>query len=222
VKALLLAFLTVNGSITNTSRPLTSRLPDTRVGDSPEGEMSEPNGQPTGPVDALQLVTVEPLVNVEFPKLERNDELPTIMDPINPASTALELMVLVELPANTDKPDPIQAPVEPKGPDEPPAADEPIPIPVRVEPSGKDEQNDDNQTISISPPPEPAITVHVEPAVVISVEKHSQQPRPSFGHWCSTLFEIKQKIEHLASDTLQRFPRLDEVSVSRSALVAHA
>jgi hypothetical protein len=197
----------------------------------PEGEISEPIGQPTGPGGTLRPATVGPLAKVEFPEPditsvipepERNDELPTIMDPTDPASTALEPMVLVELPANTDEPDPIQAPVEPKGPDEPPAADEPIPILARVEPSGKDEQNDDNQTIFISPPPESVITVHVEPAVVISVEKHSQQPGPSFGHWCSTLFEIKQKIEHLASDTLQRFHRLDKVSVPRSALVAHA
>jgi tetratricopeptide (TPR) repeat protein len=146
------------------------------------------------------------------PEPKRDDELPAIMDLIGSASAALEPVVFVEPPTNTDKLDSVQAPVKPKVPDEPPAtADEPDPIPSCVETSGQDEQNVDNPTISILPPPEPATAGRVKQAVAPSIEQHSQQPGPSFGHWSSTLFEIKQKIEPLASGTLQRLPRLDQV-----------
>lgn len=192
----------------------------------------EPIGKPIKPREVPQ--AVEPLVNVEelepyitsiTPEPERDNELPTIVDPIDPTSVASEPMVFVEPPANTDRPDPIQAPMEPKVPEEPQAiADEldpipvqPDPIPVRAEPSGKVKQNVDNPAISISPPPEPAAAVRVEEAVAISVGQRSRQP-VSLGQWSSTLFEIKQKIEPLASDTLQRLPRLDQVCVQRTAL----
>ena len=196
----------------------------------PGREMSEPIGQPIQPREAPQ--PVEPLVVVEepepyvtsvAPEPERIYELSPIMDPIDSVSAAFEPMVFVETPANTDRSDPIQAPVEPKVPDEPPATtNEQDSIPARAEPSGKDKQNVDSPIISISPPPEPPTAGHVEQAVAVSVEQHSQQPGRSLGDWSPTLFEIKQKIEPLASDTLQRLSRLDQVCVSRPALVAHA
>ena len=128
-------------------------------------------------------------------------------------------MVYVEPPANTDRPDPIQAPIELKVSEEPlVTANEPDSIPVCTETSGKDKQNIDKPTISISPPPEHATAVHVGQAVASSVRQQSRQHGLSLGHWSSILVEIKQKIEPLASDTLQKLPRLDQVCVSRTAL----
>jgi hypothetical protein len=188
----------------------------------PERKMSKPVGQPIEPREVPQ--PVEPVVTAEepepyvtsvTPEPERNDELPAIVDPpIDPASAAFEPM---EPPANTEKSGPpIDAPVEPKVPDEPPAtANEPDPIPARAEPSGKDEQIVDNPMISISPPSEPPAAGPVEQVVAVSVE---QQPGTSLGQLSSILFEIKQKIEPLASDTLQRLPRLDQVCVSKLTL----
>jgi hypothetical protein len=160
----------------------------------------------------------EPYIASATPEPERDNELPVILDPIIPTSAALEPLVFNEPSANTD---PIQAPVEFKLPPAP--AEEPDPIPRVVEPpSGQDEQNVNNPTIYVSPPPVPA--VRVEQPVAVSVEQHNQQPEPSFGHWSSTLSEIKQKIEPLASATLQRLPRLDpsQVCVSWLTLVTHS
>jgi hypothetical protein len=196
------------------------------VEEAPPGrETSEPIGQPIEPRETPQ--PVELLVNVEkpepymtsvTPELERNNELPEI----DRAPAAFGPVVFVEPLTNTDKPDPIQAPVEPKVPDERPvAADKPDPIPAWVE-TRRHEQNVGKPTISISPPSERATAGRVKLAVSLSIEEPSQQPGPSLGHWSSTLFEIKQKIEPLASDTLQRLPRLDQVCISRLALVTHA
>jgi hypothetical protein len=186
-------------------------LSDTVEEAVPERKMSKPIGQPIKPRETPQPVEPveepEPYITSVTPEPERDNELPAI----DLAPAALPV-VSVEPPANTDKPGPIQAPGEPKVPDEPPVtADEPDPIPARAELSGQDEQKVDNPTISITPPPEPATAGPVEQAV--AVEQHSQ-PGTSLGQWSSTLFEIKQKIEPLASDTLQRLPRLDQVCVS--------
>ena len=127
--------------------------------------------------------------------------------------------MIVDPTANVDRPDPIQAPMEPNVPEEPPVtANEPDPITVCAEPSGKDKQNVDHRTTSISPPQEPTTSTHVDQAVAVSVGQQNLQPEPSSDHLSSTLFEIKLKIEPLASDTLQRLPRLDQVCVSRTAL----
>ena len=168
------------------------------------------------PVNVEEL---EPYITSVTPEPERDNELPAIVDLIDPTPAAVEPIVSVEPPTNTDRSDPIQAPMEPKVPDEPLAtADEPDPTPVHAEPSGKDRQNVDNPTISISPPPEPVTAVPVEQAVDVTVEQRSRQTGSSLGQWSSTLFEIKQKIEPLASDTLQRLPRLDQVCDPTTAL----
>ena len=172
--------------------------------------------------DSGTRLELEPYITSATPEPERN-EFPMVVDPIDPTSAAFEPMVFVEPLANTDRPDLIQVPMEQKVPEEPlVTANERDPIPVHTEPGGKDKQNVDNSAISISPPPKSATAVRVEQAVAVSVEQRSRQPGPSLAQWSSTLFEIKQKIEPLASDTLQRLPRLDQVCVSRTAFVAHA
>ena len=193
----------------------------------PGREISVPNGQPIKLTEAPQPVKndehlvgfeePEPYIATVTPESERNNELP-ILDPIIPTSVALEPLVFNERSANTE---PIQAPVEFK---EPPAtAEQPDPIPTLVEPpSRQDEQNVNNPTIYISPPPVPPIAGRVEQPVAVPVEQYSQLPEPSFGHWSSTLSEIKQKIEPLASATLHRLPRLDQVCVLWLALVTHS
>jgi hypothetical protein len=192
---------------------------------SPGREISVPNGQQIKPREAPQPVkNDEPLVSVEepepsitsvTPEPERNNELPVILDPIIPTSAASEPLVFNEPSANTD---PIQAPVEFNMP--PATAEEPVPIPTLVEPpSGQDEQHVNNPTIYVSPPPVPATAGRVEQLVAVSVQQYSE---PSFGLWSSTLSEIKQKIEPLASATLQRLPRLDQVCVSWLTLITHS
>ena len=73
---------------------------------------------------------------------------------------------------------------------------------------------------SVNPEPERnnelTTAVRVEQAVAVSFEQHSQRPGSSLDHWSSTLLEIKQKIEPLASDTLRRLSRLDQVCISRT------
>ena len=193
----------------------------------PGREISVSNGQPIKPREVPQLVkNDEPFVGVEEPEpciasvtqeSERNNELPVILGPIIPTSVALEPLVFNEPSTNTE---PIQVPVEFK---EPPAtAEVPGPIPTVVEPSSTpDEQSVNNTTIYVSPPPVPPTAGRVEQPVAVPVEQSSQLPEPSFGHWSSTLSEIKQKIEPLASATLHRLPRLDQVCVLWLALVTH-
>ena len=156
---------------------------------------------------------LEPYITPVAPEPERDNESSMIADPIDTTSNALERMVFVEPPANLDRPDPTQTLMEPLV-----TANEQDPIPVRAEPSGKDKQNVNNPTNSISHRPEPAAAVRVEQAIAVSAGQRSRQLGPSLGHWSSTLFEIKQKIEPLASDTLQRLPQLDQVCVPRTAL----
>ncbi|KAH9178616.1 hypothetical protein EDB89DRAFT_960331 [Lactarius sanguifluus] len=142
------------------------------------------------------------------PEPERDEEPPAIVDEREPTSVTLELTVS-EPPASADHPDPIQAPAEPKVHDGPPAiTDKPDPIPMPAGPSGTNEQNVDHPTIFVSPaPPEPA---RVERTIVVPIEQPTQRPESSFGHWSSTLLEIKHRIEPLASDTLQRLPQSNQ------------
>ncbi|KAH9035064.1 hypothetical protein EDB84DRAFT_1485940 [Lactarius hengduanensis] len=133
------------------------------------------------------------------PEPERDDEPPTIVDEREPTSVTLEPTVS-EPPASADHPDPIHAP--------PATTDKPDPIPMPAGPSGNNELNVDHPTIFVSPaPPEPA---RVEQTIVVPIEQPTQRPESSFGHWSSTLLEIKHRIEPLASDTLQRLPQSNQ------------
>ncbi|KAH8992500.1 hypothetical protein EDB92DRAFT_576512 [Lactarius akahatsu] len=142
------------------------------------------------------------------PEPERDDEPPAIVDEREPTSVTLEPTVS-EPPASVVHPDPIQAPAEPEVHDGPPATtDKPDPIPMPVGPSGNNELNVDHPTIFVSPaPPEPA---RVERTIVVPVEQPTRRPESSFGHWSSTLLEIKHRIEPLASGTLQRLPQSNQ------------
>ncbi|KAH9065653.1 hypothetical protein EDB87DRAFT_870053 [Lactarius vividus] len=146
------------------------------------------------------------------PDSERDVGPPAVVDEREPTSTTLEHTLeptVSEPPASTDQPVPIQAPAEPKVPDGPPAtADKPDPIPTPPGPSGKNELNVNHPTIFVSPAsPEPA---RVEQSISAPVEQPTQRPESSFGHWSSTLLEIKHRIEPLASDTLQRLPHSNQ------------
>ncbi|KAI9444708.1 hypothetical protein H4582DRAFT_838205 [Lactarius indigo] len=189
----------------------------------PQQETLEPNARSIESKEAPQPVKPNGFpVNVEepepfrvstTPESERNEEPPTIVDEREPTSVTrgptLEPTVSDNPQASMDQPEPIQAPEEPKVPDGPPAiTDKPDPIPALAGPSGENELNVDHPTISVSPaPPEPA---HVEQAIGVPVEQPTQRPEPSFGHWSSTLLEIKHRIEPLASATLQRLPQSDQ------------
>jgi hypothetical protein len=152
----------------------------------------------------------EPPVNVEelevyyltspvIPEPERNDEPPVILDKTGLTSAALESTASDKPPATADKTDP---------------------VPTPAGPGVQNEQNIDNPTVSVSPvPPEPV--ARVEQAISVLVEQPSQQPEPSFDHWSPTLLEIKQRIEPLASGSLQRLPQSNQVCVLMPALVAH-
>ncbi|KAH9081556.1 hypothetical protein EDB83DRAFT_2309959 [Lactarius deliciosus] len=120
------------------------------------------------------------------PEPERDDEPPAIVDEREPASVTLEPTVS-EPPASADLPDPIQAPAETKVLDGPPATtDKPDPIPHH---QNLHASNERSSFPSSSP---------------------TQRPESSFGHWSSTLLEIKHRIEPLASDTLQRLPQSNQ------------
>lgn len=208
-------------------RPTVEYVPifsDTAEEAPPEREKLEPNGRPVESREAQIVKKDAPLVNVEepepyitsvTPEPERNDEHPAILGPIVPTPSALEPKASGEPPAATYNRDPIQAPVEPKMPEEPPATmGEADLIPPLAKSNEQREQNVDNPTVPVSPLLESATAGRASQVGTVSVEQHGRQLDTSFGQWSSTLLEIKQRIEPLASDTLEKLPQLDQVCVS--------
>ncbi len=82
-----------------------------------------------------------------------------------------------------DKPDSIQAPLRPDV--RPPAL---MAKPDHIPTTAESDRQGDNKSTTSNPP-----------------------PLPPFGLWSSVLFEIKQRIEPLALDTLQRLPQSSQV-----------
>jgi tetratricopeptide (TPR) repeat protein len=166
-------------------------------------ETSERNAQPieSSRQAPRSIEEDEPFVNVERPESEPSIILVTPegvdepLGPTDPIPTSPEHTVC-EIAA--ENPDQIQA-AEPGV--LPVITDKQDPIPP-VEPSGNDGQNVDISTGSISPAPSgSAGRVEEEPC-----PPAVDPSRASFVQWSSTLSEIKQKIEPLASATLQRVP----------------
>jgi hypothetical protein len=126
----------------------------------------------------------EPFIISVTPEPERVNEPPAKMVPIIPV--APEPTVPDKRPVTAE-------------PEVPPviAAEEDPTIPTPVGPSGQDEPD-----VPVSVPP-------ALPGPVAPVE----QSEPSFGDWSSILSEIKQRIEPLASGTLQRLSQLNKVCV---------
>lgn len=136
----------------------------------------------------------------------RNNEPSAILDQRSAVSAFQERTSFDKPPATTDKPNRVLHVVP-----EPIMKYEPMPPHV------------DSTTISVLPaPPEPA--ERAENAISVYVEHPGQQQEPelAFGHWSSTLSEIRQRIESLASGTLQRLPRLDQVCVLKPVHVPYS
>ena len=200
-------------------------FPDTVEGAPLLPETLEPNVQPIEPRQVPQAIKrdeppviverPEPFIISVTPEPERVDEP---LGPTYPIPAPLEPTASDQPPATAESPDPIRD-AKRDVLDEPPViTGGQGSIAALVGPSGKDAQKVDIPTVSV-PQQDPA--AWVEPATSAPGGQPTQRSEPSFGHWSDILSEIKQKIEPLASSALQRLPPLDQVCVSRPALLWH-
>ena len=190
--------------------------------------MVRPISQPIEPEEAQKPIEQDkPSVNDERPEPfiisgtpEPEPAPPVPLDPIY-RNTAQERTASGNPPAKPEVPgkppviaderDIILEPVilEPVTPE--PVIPEPV-TPEPVVPVEQHEQNVHIPDVSVPPVP-PAPVTTIEQVIDISAQQTNPQSEPSFSHWSSTLFEIKEQIEPLASGTLQRLTWLNQVCV---------
>ena len=179
--------------------------------------------QPIEPEEAQKPIEQDkPSVNVERPEPfiisvtpEPEPAPPVPLDPIY-RNTAQERTTSGNPPAKPEVPGepPVIADERDIIPE--PIIPEPIiPEPTIPEPVVPVEQHEQNVHIpdGFVPPVPPAPVTPIEQVIYISAQQTNPQSEPSFSHWSSTLFEIKEQIEPLASGTLQRLTWLNQVCV---------
>ena len=198
-------------------------FPGTAKEAPPQRKRLELNPQPIELGEAQKPIDQdEPSVNVERPEpfiisgTPESEPAPlVILDPIY-RNTAQERTASGNPPAKPEVPGKPPVIADERGiTPEPVIPEHVIPEPVIPEPLPPVEQHEQNVHIPdvFVPPVPPAPLTPIEQVIDISAQQTNPQSEPSFSHWSSTLSEIKEQIEPLASGTLQRLTWLNQVCV---------